>query len=126
MIKLLLVDDEKGLCEYLKDFFKLRGFGVLTANNGQEAVGLVKKERPRIVFLDINMPGMSGLEALKEIKKIDSSIKVIMLTVMDDERTRLEAARLGADEFITKPFATDYLEEVVTSKIGELLREKER
>jgi len=125
MIKLLLVDDEKGLCDNLKGFFKVSGFNVLIATNGQDALSLVKKEKPKIVFLDIQMSGMSGLEVLKEIKKIDNSIKVIMVTVLDDEKTRAEAKKLGADEFIAKPFITDYLEEVVTRKVEELLKEKE-
>ncbi|MBI4706915.1 MAG: response regulator [Candidatus Omnitrophica bacterium] len=124
MIKLLLVDDEKGLCEYLRDFFKLRSFTVFTATNGQDALSLVKKEKPKVVFLDIKMSGMSGLEVLKEIKKIDSATKVIMVTVLDDEKTKDEAKKLGADSFITKPFITDRLEEIVGEKIKELLEEK--
>lgn len=125
MIKLLLVDDEKGLCDLLKDLFKMRGFNVFIATNGQDALSLVKKEKPKIVFLDIQMPGMSGLEVLKEIKKIDKTIRVIMVTILDDEKTRLQAKSSGADEFVTKPFVTDYLEEVVTKKVEELLKEKE-
>lgn len=122
MIKLLLVDDEKGLCDYLKDFFKLRGFHVLVATNGAGAINLVKKEKPKIVFLDIKMEGVSGLEVLKEIKEIDPSIRVIMVTVLDDEKTRQLAMSLGADEFITKPFISDYLEEVLRRQIAELIK----
>jgi len=122
LIKLLLVDDEKGLCDYLKDFFKLRGFHVLVATNGAGAINLVKKEKPKIVFLDIKMEGVSGLEVLKEIKEIDPSIRVIMVTVLDDEKTRQLAMSLGADEFITKPFISDYLEEVLRRQIAELIK----
>ncbi|MCX5695014.1 MAG: response regulator [Candidatus Omnitrophica bacterium] len=123
MIKLLLVDDEKGLCDILKDFFKIYGLQALIATNGKEAVALVKKQKPQIVILDIQMPDMSGLEVLKEIKQIDSSIKVIMITVMDDEQTKNAARQLGADEFITKPIISDHLEEVVRQKITELIGE---
>lgn len=123
MIKLLAVDDEPGICDILKKTFSPIGFTVLTATNGQDALALVKKEKPKIVFLDIRMLGMSGLEVLKEIKKIDRAIKVIMVTVMDDEETKREAKKLGADEFVTKPFNSDYLEEVVRKEVAELIKE---
>ncbi len=122
MIKILAVDDEPGICDILKKTFGPIGFTVLTTTNGQDALELVKKEKPKIVFLDIRMLGMSGLEVLKEIKKIDKTTKVIMVTVMDDENTRNEAKKLGADEFITKPFMSDYLEEVVAKQINELIK----
>jgi two-component system response regulator (stage 0 sporulation protein F) len=121
MIKLLVVDDEPGICDILKKTFAPVGFKVLTATNGQEALALVKKEKPKIIFLDIRMLGMSGLEVLKEIKKIDDSAKVIMVTVVDDDKTRKEAKDAGADEFVVKPFISDYLEEVVRKQVAELM-----
>lgn len=124
MIKILAVDDEPGICDILKKTFTPIGFTVLVAANGQEALLMVKKEKPKLVFLDIRMLGMSGLEVLKEIKKIDPSIKVIMLTVMDDEKTRAEAKRLGADEFVSKPFSSERLEELVMREIKELVKPK--
>lgn len=124
MIKLLVVDDEPGICDILKKTFSPIGFSVLTANNGQAALSIVRKEKPKIVFLDVRMLGMSGLEVLKEIKKLDNTIKVIMVTVMDDEKTKAEAMRLGADEFVTKPFISDQLEEIVTREIAELIKPK--
>jgi len=125
MIKLLAVDDEPGICDILKKTFSSIGFTVFTATSGQEALSIARKEKPKIVFLDIRMLGMSGLEVLKQIKKIDKTIKVIMITVMDDEETRQEALRLGADEFITKPFKSDYLEEVVMKKVSELIKPRQ-
>jgi len=125
MIKLLAVDDEPGICDILKKTFTPIGFTVLTATNGEAALSVVRKERPKIVFLDIRMLGLSGLEVLKEIKKIDKTIKVIMVTVMDNGKTRQEALRLGADEFVTKPFKSDYLEEVVMKKVAELVKPRQ-
>ena len=124
MIKLLLVDDEKGITDSLKDFFHNRGFSVTSANSGEEAVAAVGADRPDIVFLDIRMRGMSGLEALKKIKEIDKTIKVIMLTIHEEKEIVDRAKELGADEYITKPFRVDYLEEVVIKKVQELLKEK--
>ena len=124
MLKLLLIDDEKGLCGYLKDFFKPRGYEVLTAANGQDGLAVVKAEKPELVLLDINMPGMDGLEALRQIKSTLPQTKVIMITVSDDEDTRRKAASLGADGFVKKPFTTEYLEDVVILKVNELAKAK--
>jgi len=124
MIKLLLVDDEPGICDILKRIFSPIGFTVLTATDGKTALSVVKKEKPKVVLLDIKMLEMSGLEVLKEIKRIDKSVKVIMVTVMDDEKTKAEAKKLGADEFITKPFVSDELEEIVMREIAEIIKPK--
>lgn len=125
MIKLLLADDEKGLCEFLEKFFKSRGYEVLIANNGQDALSLVKEAKPELVLLDVNMPGMDGLEVLRGIKNISPQTSVIMVTVSDDADTRQKAKSLGADEFVKKPFTTDYLEDVVILKVNELVQAKE-
>ena len=125
MIKLLLADDEKGLCEFLEKFFKPRGYEVLIANNGQDALSIVKKEKPELVLLDVNMPGIDGLEVLRNIKNAYPQIKVIMVTVSDDADTRQKAKVLGADEFVKKPFTTDYLEDVVILKVNELIQAKD-
>lgn len=124
MIKLLIVDDEKGITDSLKDFFAHRGFTVKTANSGEEALSAVKRDRPDIVFLDIRMRGMGGLEVLAEIKKKDKAIKVIMLTIHEEKEIMDRAKDLGADEYIVKPFRVDYLEEVVIRKVQELVKEK--
>lgn len=124
MMKLLIVDDEKGITDALRDFFLERGFAAFIANSGEDAVAAVKSDRPDIIFLDIRMKGMSGLEALKKIKDMDRTIKVIMLTVHEEKEIVERAKELGADEYITKPFRIDYLEEVVIKKVQELLKVK--
>lgn len=120
MIKLLTVDDELDVCDFIKDFFSSRGYTVFLALNGKDALAIVKKEKPRVVFLDIIMPDINGLEVLRQIKEFDSTIKVIMVSVADDKETREKASQLGTDEFIKKPFSKRYLEEVVIEKIIEL------
>jgi DNA-binding response OmpR family regulator len=117
MIKLLTVDDELDLCEYMKKFFSARGYTVLVALNGKDALSLVKQERPGVVFLDIMMPDMSGLEVLRQIKEFDPATKVIMVSAIDNDENRSLARELGAEEFIRKPFSRQYLEEVVIQKI---------
>ena len=120
MIKLLTVDDELDLCDFMREFFSLRGYTVFAALNGKDALAIVKKERPGVVFLDILMPDMNGIEVLRQIKEFDSGIKVIMVSAVDDKENRDKSKQLGADEFIKKPFSKRYLEEVVIQKIIEL------
>ena len=96
----------------------------MTATNGSDALSITKKEKPGVVFLDIKMLGMSGFEVLKEIKALDRNIKVIMVTALDNEKTRQEAKKLGADKFVTKPFNSDDLEKLVTEEVEDLMRPK--
>jgi len=124
MIKLLLVDDEKGITDSLKSFFDARGFTAFVANNGEKALEIIKKDKPDIVFLDIRMRGMNGLDVLEKIKQIDKNTKVIMLTIHEEKEIMDKAKSLGADEYITKPFRVDYLEEVVIKKVQELMKGK--
>jgi len=124
MIKLLFVDDEKGITDALKSFFETRGFAIFTADSGEKAIELVKENSPDIVFLDIRMRGMNGINTLAEIKKIDNKIKVIMLSIHEEKEIVDKAMAFGADEYITKPFKVDYLEKVVLKKIQELTKER--
>lgn len=124
-MKILIADDEKGLCEYLKEFFAPRGYDVFIATSGEAALAAVKKEMPELVLLDINMPEIDGLEVLRQIKSTSPQTKVIMITVSDDTDTIEKAKVLGANWFITKPFTTDYLEDVVILKVSEIAKTKE-
>ena len=116
MIKLLFVDDEKGITDLLANFFRRHGFTTQSANTAEDAVEFVKANRPDIVFLDIKLGCVSGLDVLKTIKEIDGTIKVIMLTVVEERSTVEKARSLGAEEYVTKPFQVKYLGEVVVKK----------
>lgn len=124
MARLLIIDDDKQTCDYLKEFFILRKCTVSTALSGRDGLVLLKKQKPDIVLLDVKMEGMDGLEVLREIKKIDKNIKVIMITVASDEVTRQKAKELGADDFIKKPLNIGYLEGTVSLKVSKLTEEK--
>jgi len=124
MIKLLFIDDEKGITDALQSFFGERGFYTRAANNGEDALKLVENEKFSIAFLDVRMKGMNGLEVLERMRKLDQDIKVLMLTVHEEKEIIEKAKSLGADECITKPFRVDYLENVVIKKIRELVKEK--
>jgi len=125
MLKMLIVDDEKSICDFVGSFFKSRGHQVFTTVNPQDALGIVKQENPTVIILDVRMPQMDGLTLLEKIKEAGSQAKIIMVTVANDEQTEQRAACLGADAFVNKPFSTDYLEEVVADKIEELLKDKQ-
>lgn len=117
MHKLLVVDDETDICDFVKTFFKDRGFHVFTALNGEEALSMIKKERPDLILLDIKMKGMDGLAALKHIKELDRSIKIIMVTALADQDKMHEAYKLGACDYITKPLILDHLEHMVLKNL---------
>ncbi len=115
--KILIVDDEPEICSLLSDFLAKKGFQVIVAISGQEAISLVKKEKPQLVLLDIKMPGMDGILTLKKIKEIDKEIGVIMITAVQDTELANQAINLGAYDYIAKPFNFEYLETSVWSKI---------
>lgn len=98
----LVVDDDR----IIRDFFarSLSEFEVSTAASGHEALDMIKKNRPDLVLLDIQMPGIDGIETLKQIKQIDKNIVVIMLSAYGTLDTNIEAAHLGAYTSIAKPF----------------------
>ena len=119
--KLLVVDDEIDICNFVKSFFEMRGFVVSTALNGDEAMAKLLEVNPDLVILDIMMRrDGEGLEYLPKIKKALPSVKVIMITGVDDDESIMTAKKLGADDYITKPLALEYLENNVMKKIGEL------
>lgn len=115
--KLLVVDDEIEICEFLKSFFEDRDFKVAVASNGENALNQMSAFHPDIVLLDIQMPGMDGLQVLKKMKEGYSQVKVIMVTAVETQEKIEEAMRLGADNYITKPLSLEYLEKDVQDKI---------
>jgi len=117
MNKLLVVDDEIEICDFLKAFFEEREFLVTTANSGPAALEALEQESPQVVLLDIHMPGMDGMSVLKRIKENYPRIKVIMVTALETQEKIEEAMRLGADNYITKPLSLEYLEKDVQEKI---------
>jgi DNA-binding NtrC family response regulator len=121
MKRILVVDDEIEACNALKDFLTMKGYDVDTALDGPTALEKVKQSTPHIVLLDMIMPGMGGIEVLKEIKKVDPNIGIIMVTVVTDHEQARETLTLGAYDYITKPVDLNYLETVVMVKILDLL-----
>ncbi len=121
MIRILAVDDEIEICAFLKLYLTKKGYEVFTAHNGEDAVKIVKEERPHVVLLDIMMPGMNGIETLKQIKEADKEVGVIMITAVKDEETAKEALKIGAYDYITKPMNLKYLDDVLMVKIAMMM-----
>lgn len=124
MKKILVVDDEVDVCDFVEGFFGKRGFQVLHAHNGKDSLPLIEKERPQIVLLDIRMPQMDGIATLAEIKNAHPDIEVIMVTCVDDLERMDEAKRLGAADYITKPLVLDELKTKVKSVLDKIKKEK--
>lgn len=116
--RLLVVDDEPEICEFLKAFFEDRDYSVRTASSGLEALQVLETDPPQLMLLDIHMPGMDGMNVLRRVKANYPKIKVIMVTAIETRDKIEEALRLGADNYITKPLSLEYLEKDVQDKIG--------
>lgn len=108
MVKdILIVDDAAFMRMKLKDILEKNGYNVIgEAENGSEAVSLYQELNPDLVTMDITMPEMDGIEALKKIKDADSSAKVIMCSAMGQQGMVMDAIKAGAIDFIVKPFDT--------------------
>ena len=123
MVKLLVADDEQKICRLLETFFAERGFDVRVAHDGKTALQCIQDERPHLVFLDLHMPGLNGLDVLKEARALDATIKVIIITAIEDEETIRKAKELGAADYVIKPFSLEYLKEEVLVKVSTSLYE---
>jgi len=121
MNKILIVDDEIHVVRLIQEFLTMKGYEVYTAADGTEAIQKVQELKPHIVLLDMIMPGIGGIDTLKEIKKIDPDIAVIMVTAVNDEELAKRAVQLGAYDYITKPINIDYLETCVLVKMIHIL-----
>jgi DNA-binding response OmpR family regulator len=121
MERILVVDDEKEVCRALEEFLILKGYEVTTAFDGPSALAAIRNKKPNVVLLDIIMPGMSGIEVLREIKTNHPGIGVIMITAVTDEAQGNATLAMGADDYITKPVDLDYLELVLMVKIIDIL-----
>lgn len=105
--RILIVDDEENILELLRFNLENSGYDVIGASNGIDALKLIKEKRPKLVLLDIMLPGMDGLDVCKEIKK-DKDLKntsIIMLTAKGEELDKILGLELGADDYMTKPFS---------------------
>lgn len=102
--KILVVDDEPQIVKVLQLYLDRAGYQVVTAGDGNEAISVFDKQRPDFLILDLNLPGMDGLDVCKTIRK-DSNVPILMLTARVEEADRLVGLELGADDYVVKPFS---------------------
>src|ERR1035437_9787567 len=103
MEKILIIDDNKIICKTLKDILNKVGYKIIEAENGEAGLLLVRSERPDLVITDFQMPGIDGLEVLSEIRKLNISLPVILLTAFGDVVLTIRSIQLGAFDFLEKP-----------------------
>ena len=117
--KILLVDDEPGMLRYIKTLLEVDDHRVETAATGEEALEKVQKGlTPDLVLLDLLMPGIDGLETLESLRKLQPGTKVVMLSCVNDTKKVVQAIRLGATDYITKPFQKAELDHVIDQCLG--------
>ena len=107
-IRILVVDDEQQITRVLRRALSSQGYEVQVASDGEEALSVFGSWNPDMVITDLAMPGMSGLELCRRIRK-SSNIPILVLSVKGEERTKVEALNLGADDYVVKPFGMDEL-----------------
>jgi len=105
--RILIVDDEEEICSVLARRLTKAGYSPITANNGREALNLFYKENFSLIISDIKMPDMNSMEFLKNVRAVNPNIMVIMMTAFPEIDRVVEAMRLGACDFILKPFDLD-------------------
>jgi len=105
--RILVIDDEIAIRDSMRMILEYEGYEVLSAPSGQEGIALVERESPDLVFLDIKMPGMDGLEALNRIRAVSDAIPVVIISGHGTVATAVEATKLGAFDFLEKPLATE-------------------
>ena len=118
MPKILIVDDAEFLRVRLNKILDTEGYEVLQAENGCKAVTVYKDAHPDVVLMDVTMPEMDGLAALKEIVSFDPKAKVVMLTALGQESVVLDAVKSGARDFIVKPFEHDRVMKAISKLLA--------
>src|SRR6202140_170928 len=118
-VNILLVDDEPGMLRYIRTLLEVDDYKVETASTGEEALQRVEKGlRPDLVLLDLLMPGIDGLQTLEQLRQLVPGMKVVMLSCVSDTRKVVQAIRLGAHDYLTKPFQKAELTTVIDQCLG--------
>jgi two-component system response regulator (stage 0 sporulation protein F) len=113
--RILVVDDEEPVRDVLCEYFESQGFGVEATPDGEAALVALGRHRPDLVLLDVRMPGIDGVEVLRRIRRADPDVPVIMVTANEDVALAKEMLKLGAFDYVAKPFDFSYLDRAVTA-----------
>lgn len=108
-LRVLVVDDEPAIRRFLRTSLKTEGYEVLEEETGEGALGEIRRREPDLVMLDLGLPGIDGLEVIRQVRGAGSIVPIIVLIVRADEAGKVEARDLGTDDYVTKPFGVDEL-----------------
>src|SRR5919204_2874390 len=111
--RILIVDDEQSVRDVLSEYFTEQGYNVATAESGKEALAVLQGFRPDLVLLDVRMPGLDGVETLRRLRQVAPAVSVIMVTANEDVALARDTLKLGATDYVAKPFDFAYLERSV-------------
>lgn len=116
-LKIMVVDDDKDVCEYLRQLLTEEGFKVKATTDPTQVIGFLKKDRYHLILLDLKMPKLGGLELMRQIRKMDSDIIVIILTAYPSVESAVETMKQDAFDYLQKPFKVEELREVITNAV---------
>lgn len=106
---ILVVDDDPAICDTVEDALHLAGHSTIRATNGDAALEIIRRENVALVVLDVNMPKVGGFDVLRRLRALKDQTPVILLTARDDRHDVIEGFRVGADDYVTKPFGLEEL-----------------
>ena len=118
MPKILIIDDELDICNTLVKVLRDEGYEMSASQNAKKGLELLESLRPNLVLLDMKMPEMDGIEALGRIREINKDIPVVMITGYGDLSTAKESMKLGAFDYITKPFDLSFLKSTIRDALS--------
>ena len=126
-LKILVVDDEPAIVRFLRTGLSGHGYTVLTAGSGRAALDLLERDDVNLLVLDLGLPDMDGLDIIIRLRATNSMIPIVVLSSRGEERSKVEALELGADDYLVKPFGMDELiARVRVAQRHQLMREGER
>lgn len=123
--RILIVDDEPQIRRVMKTSLAAHGYEVFEASTGEEALEALRDYTPDLILLDMNMPGMGGMAACRELRAV-SDVSIIVLSVRDGERDKIAALDVGADDYLTKPFSINELEARIRANLRRLPSQAEQ
>ena len=106
---IVVIDDDRGIRDLITESFDSDDYEVVGAVSAEEAFPLIQEKKPALILLDVRLPGIDGIEALRRIKKIDKDLVVVMITAFGDEKSAIQCMRLGAAAYVHKPFDVNYV-----------------
>jgi DNA-binding NtrC family response regulator len=118
MADILVVDDDQSIATAFEHFLRFEGHQYRIASNAEDAVRLIAERQPTLIMMDIRMPGIDGLQALRDIRRRFPSVYVVMMTGYGTSQTSIDAIREGAYDYLTKPLDLDELREVIRKALA--------